>query len=59
MSQMSSHVEYEHDLFIKRVSYVNLNLIQTRRLTSIYDLFINGLAALDFATPTCDHSLVS
>ena len=58
MSQMSSHVEYEHDLFIKRVSCVNLNLIKTR-LTSIYDLFINGLAALDFATPTCDHSLVS
>ena len=39
MSQTDSHVE--HDSFIKWVSYVDQNIIQTR-LTSTYDLFING-----------------
>ena len=39
MSQTDSHVE--HDSFIKWVSYVDQNIIQTR-LNSTYDLFING-----------------
>ena len=56
MGQTSSHVEYEHDSFIKQVSYVNLNTTRTH-LVSIHDLFINELVVssswvvLDFATP--------
>ena len=37
MGQTCSHVEFEHDPFIKRVSRVVLNL------ASIYDLFMNEL----------------
>ena len=54
---MGSHVEHEHDLFIKRVSHVNPNMTQTR-LASTHNLFINGLVVLgsrvvsNFATPT-------
>ena len=43
---MGSHVEHEHDPFIKRVSYVNPNMIRTR-LASTHDLFINGLVVSD------------
>ena len=39
---MGSHVEHEHDPFIKRVSRVNPNMTWIH-LTSTYDLFINGL----------------
>ena len=39
---MGSHVEHEHDQFIKRVSHVNPNMTQIR-LASTHDLFINGL----------------
>ena len=53
---MSLHVEHEHDLFIKQVSRVNLNMTQTY-LTSTHNLFINKILVLgsrvvsDFATP--------
>lgn len=53
---MGSHVEHEHDPFIKQVSRVDLNMIPTH-LTSIHDLYINELvvsgsrAMSDFATP--------
>ena len=56
MGQLSSYVEYEHDSFIKEVSCVNPNTIQTR-LASTHDLFINGLVVSsswvvsDFAIP--------
>ena len=56
MGQTSLHVEYEHNLFIKQASYINLNMIRTC-LASTHDLFINGLVMsgsqvmLDFATP--------
>ena len=39
---MDSHVKHEHDLFIKWVGHVNLNMIRTR-LAPTHDLFINGL----------------
>ena len=42
MGQIGSHVEHEHDLFIKRVSRVNPEMTRTH-LTSAHDLFINGL----------------
>ena len=42
MGQTSSHVEYEHDSFIKQVSYVNLNTTRTH-LALTHDLFINRL----------------
>ena len=48
--------EPEHDPFIKRVSRVDPNITRTH-LTSIHDLFINGLVVSgsqvvsDFATP--------
>ena len=54
---MGSHVEHEHDLFIKQVSHVNPNMTRTC-LASTHDLFINVLVVsdlrvvLDFATPT-------
>ena len=69
MGQTGSHVEHEHDPFIKQVSNFNLNMTRTR-LASTHDLFINGLIMLGlrvvsvFATPTthygnrgCDSSL--
>ena len=55
MGQTSSHVKYEHDLFIKLVNRVNPNMTRTR-LASIHDLFINELIVSglqfvsDFAT---------
>ena len=61
MGQTSSHVEYEHDSFIKQVSYVNLNTTRTY-LVSTHDLFINELVVssswvvLDFATPNPQYS---
>ena len=61
MGQLSSHVEYEHDSFIKEVSCVNPNTIQTR-LASTHDIFINGLVLLsswvmlDFATSNPQYS---
>ena len=42
MSQTSSHIEHEHDSFIKRVNRVNPNMTQTS-LASTHNLFINGL----------------
>ena len=59
MSQTGSHVEYKHNLFIKRVSRVNPNMTLTR-LASTYYMFINelvilgSLVMLDFSTPTCE-----
>ena len=56
MSQTSSHIEHEHDSFIKLVNRVNPNMPQTS-LASTHNLFINGLVMLnswvmlDFATP--------
>ena len=55
MGHTSSHVEYEHDLFIKWVSHVDPNMTRTR-LISTHDLFINRLVmsssriVSDFAT---------
>ena len=52
---MGSHVELEHNPFIKWVSYVDPNMTWTH-LGSTHDLFINGLVisglwvTLDFAT---------
>jgi len=43
---MGLHVEHEHNLFIKRVSRVNLNMTRTH-LSSTHDLFINELIMLD------------
>ena len=40
--QTGSHVEHEHDPFIKRVSRINPNMTRTR-LASTFDLFINEL----------------
>ena len=57
---MSSHVELEYDMFIKWVNRVDLNMTRIY-LTSIHDLFINGLVASDslvmlyFPTPTYGH----
>ena len=57
MGQIGSHVEPEHNLFIKRVNRVNLNMTRTY-LISTHDLFTNGLVMLCwqvvsyFATPT-------
>jgi len=54
---MGSHVEHEHDPFIKWVSRVDPNMIRTR-LASTHDLFVNGLVVSgswvvsDFATLT-------
>ena len=54
---MGSHVEHEHDLFIKRFNHVDPNMTQTC-LASTYGLFINGLVVSglqvmsDFATPS-------
>ena len=42
MSQTSSHIEHEHDSFIKRVNRVNPNMTQTS-LASTHNLFINRL----------------
>ena len=42
MDQVGSHVEHEHNPFIKRFSRVNLNMTRTR-LASTHDLFINRL----------------
>ena len=42
MGYTDSHVEYEHNLFIKQVNYVDLNITRTY-LTSTHDLFINEL----------------
>ena len=42
MGQTSSQLEYEHNLFIKQVSRVNLNMTRTH-LVSTYDLFKNRL----------------
>ena len=39
---MSSHVEHEHNPFIKQVSCVDPNMTQTH-LASTHDLFINKL----------------
>ena len=39
---MGSHVEHEHDPFIKQVSYVDPNMTRTH-LASTHDLFINKL----------------
>ena len=53
---MDSHVKHEHDLFIKWVGHVNLNITQTR-LASTRNIFINGLimsgsqVVLNFVTP--------
>ena len=55
MVQMGSHVELEHNPFIKWVGYVDENMTWIH-LGSTYDLFINGLVVLglwvmsDFAT---------
>ena len=52
---MDSHVEHEHDPFIKRVSRVNPNMTRTH-LASTHVLVINGLVMSgsqvmsDFAT---------
>ena len=57
MGQINSYVEHEHDLFIKWISHVDLNITWTH-LASTHDLFINGLVVSrsqvvsDFATPT-------
>ena len=59
MGQTGSHVEHEYNLFIKRVSRVNLNMTRTH-LALTYDLFINELVmsgsqvTSDFATPMPD-----
>ena len=37
---MDSHIEYEHNLFIKQVSHVNSNITRPY-LASICDIFIN------------------
>ena len=42
MGQIGSYVEHEYDLFIKRVSHVNMNITWTH-LVSTHDLFINRL----------------
>ena len=42
MGKTSSHVEHEHDPFIKQVGRVNLNMTRTH-LASTHDLFINRL----------------
>ena len=53
---MGSHVEHEHDPFIKRVSRVDPNMTQIH-LASTHDLFINRLVMLgsrvvsNFVTP--------
>ena len=50
-------LKHEHDLFIKWVSYVNLNMTQIH-LASTHDLFINRLVVsgsrvlLDFVIPS-------
>ena len=60
---MGSHVEYEHDPFIKWVNRVDPNMTQTY-LTSTHDLFINRLVVLgsrvvsDFATPNTSQTLI-
>ena len=57
MGQTGSHVEHEHDPFIKQVSRIDPNMTQTC-LASTDDLFINGLVisssqvVTNFATPT-------
>ena len=45
MGQTGSHVEYEHDPFIKRVSRVNPNMTQTHFATT-HNPFINRLVVL-------------
>ena len=45
MGQTSKNVEYKHNLFIKQVNCVDLNMTQTC-LATTYDLFINELAML-------------
>ena len=60
---MGSHVEHEHDVFIKQVSRVSPNMIQTH-LASTHDPFINGLVVSylqvvsDFDTPICNWCVV-
>ena len=58
---MSSHVEHEHDPFIKQASHVNPNMTRSH-LVLTHDLFINGLVVSsllimsNFLTPTCTIS---
>ena len=42
MGQTGSHVEHEHNPFIKRVSHVNPNMTRTHLILT-HDLFVNGL----------------
>lgn len=42
---MDSHVEYEYDLLIKRISRVDLNMTRIH-LASTYDIFINRVVVL-------------
>lgn len=57
MGQTSSHIEHDHDSFIKWVICVNPNITQTC-VVSIHDMFINRLVisslrvVSDFAAPT-------
>ena len=57
MGQTGSHVVHEHNIFIKQVNHINLNMTRTR-LALTHDQFINGLAVLglrivsNFVTPT-------
>ena len=61
---MGSHVEHEHDLFIKRVSCVDSNINRTR-LVLTHDLFINELVVSgsrvvsDFAIPSFPYCFLS
>ena len=58
---MSSHVEYEHEPFIKQVNRVDLNMTWSR-LVLTHDLSINGLVVsisqvvLNFAILTHIHN---